>query len=510
MNKNLKIVILVTAFFLTAALSYAQPTLLWVKEHNGGDDLGKAVATDYYGNVYVTGVSYQEGAYTAKYDAQGTLVWEQITTLELNTKILVDSEQNSYVMSEYYVMKFDSSGVFQWVHPFTGYNNMTMDVNYLYITGYKINIQSNRQIYTTKISRETGNEIWARTFNAPNPVPIDDGYDIKVDSLGNIYVAGEVNHTNTLVSYFSTDVAVLKYDKDGNLLWSNIFRFPPKISDYSSHHVTGFEIANNAIYVAGSVEDSLPASGPMFIFKPFLLKYDPDGNLQWSKSYHRVYDWDYTFDFKYDSVTNALVLLSNLTINGSLDASVLKFDTDGNMLFNSIYDNPSFNDEFEKVCLDAIGNIYVCGHVNNKMAVAKYNSSGNLEWLMNYGNTGIAHGIALDNENNVLVTGFNDTPAAVFTTLKYSSTTTGVQNSTGHEFKVDIYPNPANDVLTVTTGTVIHSIMITNLTGQVIYNNEINSGQVNINTSGFDNGIYLITVHTKNGIFPRKISIVKN
>ena len=129
---------------------------------------------------------------------------------------------------------------------------------------------------------------------------------------------------------------------------------------------------------------------------------------------------------------------------------------------------------------------------------------------MNYGNTGIAHGIALDNENNVLVTGFNDTPAAVFTTLKYSSTTTGIQNSTGHEFNVDIYPNPANDVLTVTTGNVIHSIMITNLTGQVIYNNEINSGQVNINTSGFDNGIYLLTVHTKNGIFTRKISIVKN
>ncbi|HMS66238.1 MAG TPA: SBBP repeat-containing protein, partial [Ignavibacteria bacterium] len=64
-------------------------------------------------------------------------------------------------------------------------------------------------ILTIKYS-PTGDTIWKAVYDDGGG---DIGYDIEVDSLGFVYVAG-VTHSN--------DYVTLKYDRIGNLLWSRV------------------------------------------------------------------------------------------------------------------------------------------------------------------------------------------------------------------------------------------------------------------------------------------------
>jgi len=55
-----------------------------------------------------------------------------------------------------------------------------------------------------------------------------------------------------------------------------------------------------------------------------------------------------------------------------------------------------------------------------------------------------------------------------------------------------VYPNPANEILNISSEKPIRAIKISNLTGQLVYNRSANEHQVNI--SNLDKGIYVIEV----------------
>jgi len=74
---------------------------------------------------------------------------------------------------------------------------------------------------------------------------------------------------------------------------------------------------------------------------------------------------------------------------------------------------------------------------------------------------------------------------------------------------VNVYPNPFTQMLTVNTTESTSSISITNITGQSVYKNNQVERVMNINTSGFKNGIYIISLVTVTGErYSRKI--IKN
>ncbi len=75
------------------------------------------------------------------------------------------------------------------------------------------------------------------------------------------------------------------------------------------------------------------------------------------------------------------------------------------------------------------------------------------------------------------------------------------------EANVSIYPNPATDALNVISNTNIQRVRIINFIGQVIFNNEINNSSININTSAYQSGVYIISVETSNGVTTEKITI---
>ena len=58
-----------------------------------------------------------------------------------------------------------------------------------------------------------------------------------------------------------------------------------------------------------------------------------------------------------------------------------------------------------------------------------------------------------------------------------------------------IFPNPAQNELTISSTSNITHIAITNLLGQTIYKKEYNEPQVKIDVSNLPSGIYLIRIN---------------
>jgi len=68
-----------------------------------------------------------------------------------------------------------------------------------------------------------------------------------------------------------------------------------------------------------------------------------------------------------------------------------------------------------------------------------------------------------------------------------------------YQAKFNIYPNPAGDQLYIEAESNMNKVVITNTIGQEILTlGNIRSGSVNINTSGFESGLYFITVYGDN------------
>jgi len=72
--------------------------------------------------------------------------------------------------------------------------------------------------------------------------------------------------------------------------------------------------------------------------------------------------------------------------------------------------------------------------------------------------------------------------------------------------KVNIYPNPTNDLLTIETSQPgQHFIEITSLNGQLLYNDRMEGPTHQIDLSSFEKGVYFITVRSRNQVWTEKI-----
>jgi len=72
--------------------------------------------------------------------------------------------------------------------------------------------------------------------------------------------------------------------------------------------------------------------------------------------------------------------------------------------------------------------------------------------------------------------------------------------------KVAMYPNPASDVLNIEAGNITQVTIINNL-GQVVYNKAMEMDNVQINTSNFDKGMYVVRIHTATKVHTEKLII---
>jgi hypothetical protein len=257
---------------------------LTVKYDNGGryllrtqydgpgnwNDRAKFVRVDSGGNVYVTGFSCDTDKSpditTIKYDKDGVELWinrySHLYSAEYYpTGMVVDSHGNVYVtgyfitghltISTCITLKYSNAGTELWSKEYSGSgfyssaksNDIAVDNSgNVYITGVS-SVSGVDSDYTTIKYDSVGNEIWVASYNGPGSA-IDEACCIVLDTHGNSYVTGMSEGIGT-----SGDYATVKYDSDGNELWSIRYDGPDHENDAAS--AMDIDSAEN-IYITGS------------------------------------------------------------------------------------------------------------------------------------------------------------------------------------------------------------------------------------------------------------------
>ena len=76
------------------------------------------------------------------------------------------------------------------------------------------------------------------------------------------------------------------------------------------------------------------------------------------------------------------------------------------------------------------------------------------------------------------------------------------------EQNVEVYPNPAKDVLTVKAEN-LSNVTVYNMMGQMVLSQDVDAEELTINTNDFESGIYMIRVVANGNEVTRKISVIK-
>ncbi|MBN8569953.1 MAG: T9SS type A sorting domain-containing protein [Ignavibacteria bacterium] len=167
---------------------------------------------------------------------------------------------------------------------------------------------SSSDIGTYKIDNSTGDILWQKLYNGIGN-DIDLPYAMTTDSNNNILVTGYARNSHLIQS---EDVITLKYDANGNLLWSRVYNDSVNGSDQ------GFSICTDAsgnVYIGGAGDHGSDHLAYL------TLKYDSDGNFIWKGSYH-FYHLSEDFIYKI-AVNNAQdIFISGISFSNTSDYDI--------------------------------------------------------------------------------------------------------------------------------------------------------------------------------------------
>ena len=345
---------------------------LWMTFLGGEDsDYAADVALDEAGNVYVSGISWSawscldapctarsqsdsDPSFVAKLDPEGNLLWntflggDRYGTNEIYVSIAVHGTDSVYVTGQ---------GSHTWGTPLRAHAKQ----DDAFVAGLD----------------SDGNLVW-NTFLGGSAN--DYGNDIATDSLGNVYVVGESNSGWSCDStppscmvepYYGYDAFVAKLGSNGSLLWNSF------LGGTSGDSAYGIAIDDaDHLFVTGTSGGSWG---------------DPIRSYTESS-----YEW------------------------GHDDAFVASMDTSGNRIWNTFLGGNS-DDEGYAIDVDHRGHVYVAGYSGNSWGtsssqtyedafVAGLDADGNLLWnaILGARDVDIAFGVAADDDDHVLVTGFSE------------------------------------------------------------------------------------------------------
>jgi hypothetical protein len=173
-------------------------------------------------------------------------------------------------------------------------------------------------------------------------------------------------------------------------------------------NLLGGVIDGNFIYTSAVIEMA-PSDA-----RGAVLKYDLDGNLIWQHIYNDSTRQTVFSDITVDSAHNLYVTGNADNEYMDQDLFIVKFDSNGNFLWNLTWDAGTHDQEIgEQIALDSNNNIYIVGYFIN-LSVAgyrplflKFDSNGNHLWNQTWiynNDTGFGHDLAIAG-NYLYVTG---------------------------------------------------------------------------------------------------------
>lgn len=279
---------------------------------------------------------------------------------------------------------------------------------------------------------------WARSASGNST---DEASTVATDTFGNVYISGYYSSDSIVIGNVVlknaglsfNDLFIAKYDPLGNLVWAQ--RFGGSSNDRGTA-ITTDNVGN--VYLTGYFYSPKIGFGTDTLINAgnvgdiFIVKFDNLGNILWTKR-EGAAALEIPHAIHVDGNNNIIVVgrfSSNsitfgstiLTLAGSMDVFIVKYDASGNLLWVKGAGGGS-NDEGYSLSTDVSGNIYLSGYFTQPsnfgtirltsagqadLFLAKYDPAGNVLWAKRAGGDGDDRAVALktDASGNSYVTGF--------------------------------------------------------------------------------------------------------
>ncbi|MDI6839451.1 MAG: hypothetical protein QMD71_01125 [bacterium] len=290
---------------------------------------------------------------------------------------------------------------------------------------------------------------WVRRYNGPADSS-DVAKALRLDNEGNVCVFG-----SSVGKVTGADYLIIKYDNDGNELWSARYDSLEHWDDGPFFSAWGTMAVDNScnIYVTGVSKN--PSTGDE---KWVTVKYDKDGNELWVRTYHGTANigWNQALDLAIDDRGHVYVTGSSDDKNaeGGVNFCTIKYNANGDEVWRVKYNGPANSADIAyRVTVDpsSPSNIYVTGASKGfgggygyDYTTIKYDCWGNELWVARYNGPNnkddYSYLIKADSYGNVYISGrsyYVNGFVGDITTIKY--------DRNGNELWVQKYSGPEND-----------------------------------------------------------------
>ena len=532
----MKLAVFLVCYVLYIVQLHAQSTVDWVQTLGGsGEDRSEKIAVDGASNVYSIGYFRDTignlhsfgGAdvLLTKHNADGQLLWmKQFGSIDEDkgNDIAIDKHGNIYICGEY------RNGP-------------------LFYTGDSLNSAGTFDGFVAKLDT-AGTILWIEAIqSAANELATA----IACDTSGNVYVGGTFQSSlqfqqQTLTGYGALNNFLIKIDHQGTLLWQEAMSTP------ITESIQAIEVGPfQDVYVVGSFRDVLyNAIDTLFsvsFHDIFLAKYSASGQFDYWKGFGGASS-DYGYALVLDTasiymagVFEGMVNFDNQTLNstGELDVCLLRCSFDGTVEW---VQNISGLDDSRPLdlALDA-SSVWMVGyydglawsgqdsiysrdsrHVPSDVFLAQFQKNGQSLSLFSYGGAQLDFGssIAIRDSSLYLAGVFRDSAyfdsilvvsqnasADVFVLKLITLATSIGKGLTGFSYKLNLFPNPAKDIIQLHLSTEKSSdfvISLVSVDGRVldqIFNSEASFGPQTIQYSveNLCNGLYYFVFKTIDG-----------
>jgi len=256
--------------------------------------------------------------------------------------------------------------------------------------------------------------------------------DITLDNSGNIYLTGYTDGAfDGNKNSGNDDFFLVKYDPSGEKQWAK--QFGSNGGDWAR----GIAIdTSENIILTGGTTGKLTGSKNLGSYDIFLVKYDSNGSIQWTRqvgtstvddghavttdSSDNIYITGRTWG-GLDGSNKPNTCKHVTTVAGKVcsDIFLVKYGSDGEKQWTKQIVASSREIAYG-VAVDSVGNIYLTGYTSgtlegvnsgaNDIFLIKYSSDGTLQFKEQFGSSGddSGLGIRVDSKDNVYITGFTE------------------------------------------------------------------------------------------------------
>ncbi|MCA1789693.1 MAG: SBBP repeat-containing protein, partial [Thioalkalivibrio sp.] len=381
--------------FVAVVEQPTEPSIVWTRQY-GTSDSAYAVATDASGMLYLTGNSSgaldgpnvgEVDVFVRSFDGDGSLRWGHqfgTTGTDIGRDVATDTSGSVYVTGttgnsfrpNAFVRSYDGDGDYRWTREFNAESDGYGDRG---VFAYGIATDTTGNVYTTGHTRGDlagatagGDDAFIRSFDSGGSIrwtrlfgttDLDVASAIATDTDGNVFAAGYTLGDLAGTNAGSVDAFIRSYDSDGSHRWTRQFG--------TSGDEVALGIATDAsgnVYTTGRTNGDLEGSNAG-IWDVFIRSYDSEGNLRWTRQFGTS-GRDESTGIATDA--DGFVFVSGYTqgdlagtLAGSGDAFIRSYDSNGSHRWTRQF-GTSGDDYADAIATDETGSVF---------AIAKFGGS---------------------------------------------------------------------------------------------------------------------------------------